>query len=328
MDNNFDTYSKQNFEEDSNISPLNNSTCIYSLDNFEALGMGPHNFYESKYAHSFLEPHNIFDINIKDNSNKHGKNCLSEQFSKNQIDNMSMSYLQKENIFLGKKRKIFKVIYRKNFSVFSFGEYNKESRKIINETLDDIKNGKKFFSFLDESESPKQPTKKSINIWRRKHNSDNIIKKIKTKYHKILKIQTNKILKNVGSKKFFKNLPQVFITNLKKEEIRSILNKTYKDILTNNFIEWQKPGSKGKNNNNYLYNKSVLEYLEKNKNRFKELNYNMFNMTYSQLYNEYLESVEFEEEIANLTKKETLKYTKNYILKANNFINFFHMNKM
>jgi len=54
----------------------------------------------------------------------------------------------------------------------------------------------------------------------------------------------------------------------------------------------------------------------------------MFNMTYSQLYNEYLESVEFEKEIANLTKKETLKYTKNYILKAINFINYFHMNKM
>ena len=328
MDNNFGTYSNQNFEEDSNISPLNNSSFIYSLDNFGILGIGPHKFDESEYAHSFLEPHNIFDINLKDNSNEHGKNCLREQFSKNQIDSMSMPYLQKENIFLGKKRKIFKVMHGKNFSVFSFGEYNKESRKIINETLDDIKNGKKIFSFLDESESPKQPTKKPINIRRRKHNSDNIIKKIKTKYHKILKIQTNKILKNVGSKKFFKNLPQVFITNLKKEEIRSILNKTYKDILTNNFIEWQKPGSKGKNNNNYLYNKSVLNYLEKNKNRFKELNYNMFNMTYSQLYKEYLESVEFEEEIASLTKKENLKYTKNYILKANNFINFFHMNKM
>lgn len=270
-----------------------------------------------------------FPLNKPHNSNEHGKNCLSEQFSKNQIDNMSMSYLQKENIFLGKKRKIFKVMHGKNFSVFSFGEYNKESRKIINETLDDIKNGNiKNFLFLDESELTKQQTKKPINILRRKYNSDNIIKKIKTKYHKILKIQTNKILKNVGSKKFFKNLPQVFITNLKKEEIRSILNKTYKDILTNNFIEWQKPGSKGKNNNNYLYNKSVLEYLEKNKNRFKELNYNMFNMTYSQLYNEYLESVEFEKEIANLTKKETLKYTKNYILKAINFINYFHMNKM
>ena len=288
MDINFDIHWKENCEEDSKNFPLN-------------------------------KPHN---------SNEHGKNCLSEPSFKNQTDNISIACQQKENIFLGKKRKIFKVIYRKNFSVFSFGEYNKESRKIINETLDDIKNGKKIFFFLDESESPKQPTKKPINIWRRKHNSDNIIKKIKTKYHKILKIQTNKILKNVGSKKFFKNLPQVFITNLKKEEIRSILNKTYKDILTNNFIEWQKPGSKGKNNNNYLYNKSVLEYLEKNKNRFKELNYNMFNMTYSELYNEYLESVEFEEEIANLTKKETLKYTKNYILKANNFINFFHMNKM
>ena len=326
MDINFDIHWNENCEENSKNFPLNNSCCIYSLDNIGTLGMGQHNFYstslkeESEYVNSFSKPHN---------SNEHGKNCLSEPSFKHQTDNISIACQQKENIFLGKKRKIFKVIYRKNFSVFSFGEYNKDSKKIINETLDDIKNGNiKNFLFLDESELTKQQTKKPINILRRKYNSDNIIKKIKTKYHKILKIQTNKKLKNVGSKKFFKNLPQVFITNLKKEEIRSILNKTYKDILTNNFIEWQKPGSKGKNNNNYLYNKSVLNYLEKNKKRFKELNYNMFNMTYSQLYKEYLESVEFEKEIANLTKKETLKYTKNYILKANNFINFFHMNKM
>ena len=66
--------------------------------------------------------------------------------------------------------------------------------------------------------------------------------------------------------------------------------------------------------------------MEKNKNRFKE--YIIINMTYSQLYNEYLESVEFEEKIASLTKKENLKYTKNYILKASNFINFFHTNKV
>ena len=315
------------------IFSLNNLSFIYSLDNIGTSGMGPHNFestslnQDSEYPNFFSEPH-IFDTNITDNLNEHGKNCLSEPSFKNQIDNICIPCPQKKNIFLGKKREIFKVIYKKDFSIFNFGEYDKEPRKIINETLDDIKNGKiKNFSFLEESELPKQPTKKPINIWRRKYDSDNIIKKIKTKFHKILRIQTNKILKNVGSKKFFKNLPQVFITNLKKEEINSILNKTYKDILTNNFIEWQKPGSKTENKNNYLYNKSVLEYLEKNKKRFKELNYNIFNMTYSQLYNEYLKSVEFEEEIASLTKKETLRYTKKYILKAINLINFFHMNK-
>ena len=197
MDINFDIYSKENFEEDSKIFPLNNSNCIYNYDNIGTSGMGQHNFdilslnEESEDVNSFSKPHNIFDINNGDNSKEHGKNCLSEASSKNKINNISIPCQQKKIIFLGKKREIFKVVYKKKFSVFSFGEYDKESRKIINEALDDIKNGKiRNFSFLDESELLKQPTKKPINIWRRKYNSDNIIKKIKTKYHKILKIQT------------------------------------------------------------------------------------------------------------------------------------------
>ena len=103
------------------------------------------------------------------------------------LNNLSDN-IQKENIVLSKKRKIFEVSDNKNFFVFSFGEYDKESRKIINETLDDIQNGKiKNNSFLDQSESSKISHKKKKNIKRRKDNSDNITKKIKTRYLKALK---------------------------------------------------------------------------------------------------------------------------------------------
>ena len=115
-------------------------------------------------------------LNFLDHSNNNNDNLIDLK----QITNLSdlSSNCQKKNIFLGKKRKIFKVIYRKNFSVFNFGECDKGSRKLINETLDEIKNGKiKKYFLLDQSESLKKSHKKQINIISRKYNTDNIIKK-------------------------------------------------------------------------------------------------------------------------------------------------------
>ena len=262
--------------------------------------------------------------------NKYGKHLFNELFSTNQVGTSTTKETinkNQENIFLGKKRKIFKVIYKKNFVVFNSGNYDNETRKLINETVDDIKNGKiKKDLSLEESELPKKKGKKQRNIKTRKENSDNIIKKIKTRFLKALKIKINEILKMAGSKKFFCFLPQAFITNINKAKNNSILNMTYKEILTKNFISWKKSDSNGINN--YLHNKYILEYLENNKDTFKNLNYNIFNLTYSQLYQEYFESKEFEMEIANLIKNETLKYTKRYIIKASNFLNYFHKKKI
>ena len=262
--------------------------------------------------------------------NKYGKHLFNELFSTNQVGTSTTKETinkNQENIFLGKKRKIFKVIYKKNFVVFNSGNYDNETRKLINETVDDIKNGKiKKDLSLEESELPKKKSKKQRNIKTRKENSDNIIKKIKTRFLKALKIKINEILKMAGSKKFFCFLPQAFITNINKAKNNSILNMTYKEILTKNFISWKKSDSNGINN--YLHNKYILEYLENNKDTFKNLNYNIFNLTYSQLYQEYFESKEFEMEIANLIKNETLKYTKRYIIKASNFLNYFHKKKI
>jgi hypothetical protein len=50
-------------------------------------------------------------------------------------------------------------------------------------------------------------------------------------------------------------------------------------------------------------------------------------MKYSELFNEYFISKEFEEEIYKLKQeKENDKYIKNYIIKSKNFINFFSIN--
>ncbi len=337
---------KKSFDQNSNTILSNNLSPNYNSNNFEILNKNLEieqkyilsTFIKEEYNNTkyLIETNKKSENNYENNNkiNEYGKNSFSEISSINQNDNNLMLYPDLTinnnmqdlnhskitdigNIFLGQKRKIFKVIYRKNFAVFNSGEYDKESRKLINETLNDINN-------YDKIKSHSLSYKKIRNIQRRKDNSDNILKKIKSRYHKWLKNQTNEKLKRAGSKKFFRYLPQAFITNLNKIKNNSILNMTYKEILTKNFIKWKKSDSNVINN--YLHNKYIFEYLENNKNKFKYLNYNIFNLTYSQLYNEYLESKEFEMEIAILKKKENLKYTKNYIIKANNFINYFNTN--
>ena len=80
---------------------------------------------------------NKFKSNFNNINNDNNEN-IGEIKDLNLSDNF-----QKENILFNKKKKIFEVVTdTKNFIVFSFGEYDKKSRKIINETLDDIKNGK------------------------------------------------------------------------------------------------------------------------------------------------------------------------------------------
>ena len=332
-----------------NIFLLNNlipnSTSINCETFNEISEMEKEKFFSTSKKEEFNSSTNIYNIkslvntyntpinNNNENNiylNKYGKHLFNELFSTNQVGTSTTKETinkNQENIFLGKKRKIFKVIYKKNFVVFNSGNYDNETRKLINETVDDIKNGKiKKDLSLEESELPKKKSKKQRNIKTRKENSDNIIKKIKTRFLKALKIKINEILKMAGSKKFFCFLPQAFITNINKAKNNSILNMTYKEILTKNFISWKKSDSNGINN--YLHNKYILEYLENNKDTFKNLNYNIFNLTYSQLYQEYFESKEFEMEIANLIKNETLKYTKRYIIKASNFLNYFHKKKI
>ena len=126
-----------------------------------------------------------------------------------------------------------------------------------------------------------------------------------------------------GSIKFFKSLPQKFVTNITKNKIKPILNLTLKDILSNNFCE------KGENYEidlkKYYHNKDVLKYLENNNNINQKSNFHIFkNMTISEIFIEYLESKEFENEITNLKQKnENNKYIIEYIIKATNLLDFF-----
>ena len=265
---------------------------------------------------------NISDFNINISYNN-GKTIQIEK--ENELVNNNNSKVKNEIFLPIKKRKIFKIIYKNKFNVFTQSDYDNDLRKLINETINDFKNGKiKMYTDTDkdskESEDAKIQHGKKKNINRRKYNSDNEIKKVKSRFLKSLKENSNNKLKSIKSKILFKYLPQEFISNINKEINYFLLDMTYKEILSLYFISNKKNKILGLKNTEH--NKSVLKYLEENK-KINDLKF--LNMTYTELFNQYLESKEFENEINNLKEKEKekLSYIKNYIIKAYNFINYF-----
>ena len=201
----------------------------------------------------------------------------------------------------------------KNFKIFSDGNNDYFSNNIIYEALNEgnkkrkkQKKNKRIFTT-----NTIEPKKKKKNIEHRKDNADNIRKKIKVRFHKVLQNIINENLKKAGSKYIFKALPQSFKTNVTIENNKAILDLPLKEILSiDNF------------------NIFVLNYLEKNYEISEKSNFNKIkNMKYYEIYNEYLLSKEFKLVISSLKQKENDKYISNYICKANHLINFFRLEK-
>ena len=230
----------------------------------------------------------------------------------------------KENDFLGKKRDLFKIDIHKDFSIFHFGDYNADIRKIIQNLLDN--QDKESSKTIAESENNKKKKKIKIkNVRTRKDNADNIRKKIKSRFLKHLRNAVNERLKSAGSEKFFKLLPQIFITDISRVKNKIALDLSFKEIFSKNFFKGTKINKNISDIFNYYHNISVLEYLEGNKEIGEKSNFNTFkNMKFRQIFNEYLKSRQFEMEIASLMKKnENDKYIENYIIKARDLIDFF-----
>ena len=252
--------------------------------------------------------------------------CLDENLSNSKSDLKLKEACNKADSFLGKKRNLFKIDYPRKYSIFQCGEFNETARNLINAIYEEI-------SQNDSQENEKGPIPKSgnkknwrkkiLNVEKRKENADNIRKKIKSRFLKVLRNTVNEKLKLAKSKKFFKNLPQIFISNVSREKNKPMLNLSFKDLFSKNFCEEEK--TKESDLANFYHNISVFEYLEQNYEISEKSNFNNYkNMTLYQIYDEYLKSKEFEMEIASLKKeKESEKYIKNYIIKACSLMEFF-----
>ena len=281
----------------------------------------------NKNSHSESEFNNIELINKKEDLSGKSKNNVSaknidipnnfniESNSRLSDNNEILNY-KRENNFLDKKRK--KIFFTQN---------EKDNDSITRTKTNGNKRHSKIYIPIEnsntnsEEEIQTKKDKNKKNKKSRKENSDNIFKKIKVRFNKDIKIRANEILESAGYILKFKYLP--FADNLNKNFNTKTFNTSFKDLFSMDFEEFvKKNGVKNKikdsERKNYEHNKSVLEYLERN-----NVNFDFLNMTYIQLFNDYLDSIEFEMAIDHLNKKEKKEYVNNYIVKANNFLKKF-----
>ena len=215
--------------------------------------------------------------------------------------------------FLNKKRKSFNIVYPNEFYIFNRLEASQDIKFLKDDFLKQLeKSNKKIFH------------KRGIILRKRKDNSDNIRKKIKTRFISNLKERINEKLKIVGSTKFFELLPQNFACNISKDINKIMFDKTFKELFSLNFCRNEKKNDA--NLKKYRKNLDVIEYLEKNKNISEKSSYDRYkNLKFYQIYDEYLRSKEFENVIKNLKLQgEKDEYIYNYIKLAWDLNNFFY----
>ena len=241
------------------------------------------------------------------------------------------------------KKNIFRTYNSQEYILFHPGGIVKYFKYINDEIKKEILNPKKKkdkfaenkFKFNIYKNNKKQKNGKINEKKIRKDKPDNIRKKIKSRFLKILKNKINEKLKSAKSELFFENLPQCFISNISKNGNKFILDLTIKELLNKNFFEddTSKDNSektfidkkRNPNKEKYEKNQKVLKYLESKSDIRKSSNFNVISrLTFREVFKEYLKSEEFENDILELKNKNNSdKYIKDYINKAYDFLDYF-----
>ena len=201
--------------------------------------------------------------------------------------------------FNEEKKAIFQVNYRIRCN-------EEENDKPKDKALFQIDFGK---TFLNKKVLPK--------INRRRESKDNIRKKLKIVFfNNYLFKKINVILKSQQSKLYFEKFPITFVNDIRKNTNKDIIYMTLLEILS------RKELYNEKDLDNYYHNLKVVESKE-----FKE-NENLkkiLNKKYCELFEEFINSKEFNVDEINRLKKNNLDdvYIKRYIFQSKYFIKYF-----
>ena len=205
--------------------------------------------------------------------------------------------------------------------------YNEEEISLYSEPVSNI-NEDSLFKFTTKKYFITPNGKRRRIKKNRKYKSDDMRKKIKSRFHKTLKNIINENLKKAGSQKLFDFLPQCFIGNVSKRTNNYCLELTYKELLLTDFVsEYTKDSYPNKNVDykKYLKNKDVMKYLENNPEICRKSGFDIImNKKYKELLNIYFSSAEFEDSIIRLKKEnETKEYVLDYVIKAKRYVQFY-----
>ena len=159
---------------------------------------------------------------------------------------------------------------------------------------------------------------------------DLIRKKIKGRFLKSLKLSLNEKLKYSNSKQYFDFLPPSFVQSITQNKVnKDALNLNLKELFSKDFSKDYNEKTEI-NLERYYHNNIVINYLEANEIISEKSNYKYYkNMKYYEIYNEYLNSKEFENDIMKLKEDGKRRkdideyYIEQYIKLAFNLNDFF-----
>ena len=148
-------------------------------------------------------------------------------------------------------------------------------------------------------------------------NNDNVRRIIKRRFfNTYLKDALNKKLKKLGYKELFRYFPQKLVGEITKKKNKELMNMTLFQIIEKNdsYIK--------KDLINFEYN---LEIIKKIKTDEKAEIYFILNKKFSEIFEEYVNSDAFKEEIVRLNSKHKNEefYLQRYEYLAKNFVRFY-----
>ena len=194
--------------------------------------------------------------------------------------------------FLGQKRKLFKINYRKKYD---------ESNEIYPSSVEK--------AFLNNKVLPK--------IKRRRENQDNIRKKLKTVFfNTFLRKKINEILNNKHSRLYFEKFPISFVNDIRKNTNKDVIDKTLLEIILNKELYSENDLSNYNHNIKVVENKEVKQIGELKK---------ILNKTFRELFEEFINSKEFNIDEINRLRNNNLDniYIERYIYQSKHFIEYF-----
>ena len=213
------------------------------------------------------------------------------------LDKINSGFDNFSQIFEPKSTNIFKVIYKERNSLFT----NIEDKEIDSSTNDE--------TFLKR--------KKGFKKKRRFENQDNIRKKIKRGFlNKALIIKINNILNDNKIRLYLERFPQKLVCDITKKSNKSLLNMSLEHIFEIKELYDEN------DLNNYYHNLKVIKSKEVQENLELKA---ILNKTYSELFEEYLNSKEFKVDEINRLKENKMEnsYIERYIYLAKHLIEFF-----
>lgn len=214
--------------------------------------------------------------------------------------------------FLSSQSNIIEIINNPLFEKFNIF-YNQLKDNTLNHLQNYVNKNINILPNLNESQNinnfPNPCNKNKYFIKSTLIRADCIRKRIKTHFNQYLYRRICEKMKDFSANFSLCKLSQKFIADVKLESNKLILNKSIKEVFTTDF-----------ENKNKSPNKKLFESISLMKNADLDA---FFNRTYSAFYNEYLNSLEFENDSIKLRQKEGVEYYQQFLKFSRDNIDYY-----